>query len=286
MEDAGERTQLRFVRNLLIIPDFDPFFNPRYNRLMSGHSKWSTIKRKKGVTDAKRGKIFTQHAKMIALAAQQGGGDISMNPSLRAAVDLAKADNVPNANIDRAIKKGTGELKDGMMISEVTYEGYGQGGVALLVHTITDNKNRTLGNVRMIFTKYGGNMGAAGCVAWMFSKKGVIHIPLAGLKVEDVEMAVIDSGAQDMKQEGGTMVVTTAYDQLMSTKKSLESKKIPVESAKLENIPSTTVPINDLETASKLLKFMDALDEDEDVSEVSSNFEIAEEVMAKLGDEG
>jgi YebC/PmpR family DNA-binding regulatory protein len=249
---------------------------------MSGHSKWSTIKRKKGVTDAKRGKIFTQHAKMIALAAQQGGGDLNMNPSLRVAVDLAKADNVPNINIDRAIKKGTGELKDGMMISEVTYEGYGPGGVALLVHTITDNKNRTLGNVRQIFTKYGGKMGAAGCVGWMFVKKGVIHIPLASLKMEDVEMAVIDSGAEDMKQESETLVVTTEYDQLMSTKKSLESKKIPVESAKLENIPSTTVPINDLEMASKLLKFMDALDEDEDVSEVSSNFEIAEEIMGKL----
>lgn len=253
---------------------------------MSGHSKWSTIKRKKGVTDAKRGKIFTQHAKMIALAAQQGGGDLTMNPNLRATVDLAKADNVPNANIDRAIKKGMGELKDGMMISEVTYEGYGPGGVALLVHTITDNKNRTLGNVRQIFTKYGGNMGAAGCVGWMFSKKGVIHIPLAGLKMDEVEMAVIDAGAEDMKQEGETMVVTTAYDHLMSTKKSLEYKKIPMENAKLENIPSTTVKINDLEIASKLLKFMDALDEDEDVSEVSSNFEIAEEVMGKLGDEG
>ena len=234
------------------------------------------------MTDAKRGKIFTQHAKMIALAAQQGGGDLTMNPSLRVAVDLAKADNVPNINIDRAIKKGTGELKDGMMISEVTYEGYGPGGSAILIHAITDNKNRTLGNVRVILTKHGGNMGEAGCVSWMFSKKGVIHIPLAGLKVEDVEMAVIDSGALDMKQEGETMVVTTAYDQLIHTKKFLAEKKIPMESAELENIPSVTVPIHDLEMASKLLRLMDALDEDEDVSDVSSNFDIAEEIMKKL----
>ena len=249
---------------------------------MSGHSKWHSIKHKKGAADAKRGKLFTQHAKMIVLAAQQGGGDPEMNPSLRSAIDRAKADNVPNANIDRAIKKGTGELKDGEILSEITYEGYGPGGTAIFVQAITDNKNRTLANVRSSFTKHGGNLGETGCVAWMFKKKGLIILNIEGMEMEEVEMAVIESGADDMSPESSTMEVYTAYQELGNVKKVLEQSEMKVESAEILFVAKDTVRVEDAATAKKILKLMDALEEDEDVTNVSSNFDIPEAVLEEV----
>ena len=249
---------------------------------MSGHSKWHSIKHKKGAADAKRGKVFTQHAKMIVLAAQQGGGDPEMNPSLRVAIDRAKMDNLPNINIDRAIKKGTGESKDGTIISEVAYEGYGPGGTAIYVQALTDNKNRTLANVRHAFTKNGGNLGATGCVAWMFQKKGLIVLNTEGLDLEEVEMAVIESGAEDMSADGATIEVFTGYEDLMEVKKTLEKAGMKVESADIAFIPKDTVKVEDASTAKKILKVMDALEEDEDVSNVASNFDIPETILEEL----
>lgn len=263
---------------------------------MSGHSKWATIKRKKDVTDSKRGKIFTQHAKLIALSAQQGGGDISMNATLRAAVDRAKLDNVPNTNIDRAIKKGTGELKEGEAISELTYEGYGPGGVAFYVQVVTDNKNRAVSNVRSLFTKHGGNLGGPGSVAWMFGKKGVIEVGTAGTAMEgksrdEVELALIEAGAEDIEfgaggdgasgKAGGaelSALVYTKFEDLTTVKKALEAAGFNVFRAESEFIPKNTVAITDSEVAGKVLRLAEALEEDEDVNSVSMNAEMAEEV--------
>lgn len=249
---------------------------------MSGHSKWATIKHKKGATDAKRGKIFTQHAKMIALCAQRGGADVTMNAGLRAAIDRAKMDNVPNANIERAIKKGTGELKDGNVITEGAYEGYGPGGVAIFVEVVTDNKNRAVSNVRNIFSKNGGNLGEPGCVAWMFQRKGVILLNTAGMNAEEVEMAVIESGAEDMSPDGDHMEVTTAYEALATVKKALEAQGMKIERADVELVPKEKMAVTDESTATKILKLMEALEEDEDVSNVSSNFDIPEAILEKI----
>ena len=248
---------------------------------MSGHSKWHSIKHKKGAADAKRGKVFTQHSKLIALAAQQGG-DPDMNPSLRAAIDRAKMDNLPNANIERSIKKGTGELKDGSVIMELTYEGYGPGGTAIYVKVVTDNKNRAVANVRSIFTKNGGNLGENGCVAWMFKQKGVIVLDITDMDMEEVEMAVIESGAEDMEVDGPTMEVYTDYKDLMSIKKILEEAGMKIESADVSFIANDTVKIEDPATAKKILRLMETLEDDEDISSVSSNFDIPEEVMEEL----
>lgn len=249
---------------------------------MSGHSKWATIKRKKDVTDSKRGKIFTQHAKMIALAAQQGGGDPSMNPSLRAAIDRAKLDNVPNANIERSIKKGTGELKEGEAISELTYEGYGPGGVAFYVQVVTDNKNRAVSNVRALFTKHGGNLGGPGSVAWMFEQKGVIEMKAGGKPKDDVELAVIEAGADDIGIDGETVTVYTKFTDLMAVKKALEAAGFKIERAEIDFISKNTTAVADAETAGKVLRLFDALEEDEDVTHVSMNADIAEELLGRL----
>jgi YebC/PmpR family DNA-binding regulatory protein len=248
---------------------------------MSGHSKWHSIKHKKGAADAKRGKVFTQHAKMIALAAQNGG-DPDMNPSLRAAIDRAKMDNLPNNNIDRAIKKGTGELNDGAIFLELTYEGYGPGGVAIYVNCITDNKNRTVSSVRSGFSKHGGNMGENGCVAWMFKKKGLIGLNIEGMDAETVEMAVIEAGAEDMEANGDMMSVTTSFEDLMNVKKSLEEQEMKVENAEIAYIANDTVKIEDEGTAKKILRLMEALEENEDVTNVSSNFDISMELMEAI----
>ena len=249
---------------------------------MSGHSKWHSIKHKKGAADAKRGKIFTQHAKMIALAAQTGG-DPEMNPALRSAIDRAKMDNLPNNNIERAIKKGTGELKDGSVLVETGYEGYGPGGVAILVKAITDNKNRTLPNVRQCFSKCGGKLGSEGCVSWMFEQKGIILINIAGKNMEEVEMAVIEAGAEDMEADNETMTVTTAFEDLGKVRDALIVAGFKIESAKADYVAKEQVKIDDESTANKIIRLMDALDEDEDVTEVAGNFDISEEILEKLG---
>lgn len=249
---------------------------------MSGHSKWHSIKHKKGAADAKRGKMFTQHAKLIALAAQQGGGEPEMNPALRAAIDRAKEDNLPNANIERAIKRGTGELKEGAALSEVMYEGYGPGGVAIYVQAVTDNKNRTVSNVRSLFTKHGGSLGESGCVAWMFERKGLIVLNIEGMDLESVEMAVIEAGAEDMQQTDHLVEVYTAYSDFASVKKALEQVGLKIERVETPFIAKDQVKIDNESTAGKILRLMEALEEDEDVTYVASNFDISEAILAKL----
>lgn len=249
---------------------------------MSGHSKWASIKHKKGAADAKRGKIFTQAAKLITIAAQKGG-DPDMNPTLRAAIDKAKEVNVPNANIDRAIKRGTGELKEGAEIQELSYEGYGPGGVALLIQTLTDNKNRTVAEVKNILSKNGGRMADAGSVAWMFEHKGLIMVAASANQVEEIELQAIDWGAEDVKAEGGQVEIVTALADFIKVKEAVEKAEYLIESAELAHIPKNEVAVTDEATARKILKLMNELDDSEDVSAVASNFDIADELMAQLG---
>jgi len=248
---------------------------------MSGHSKWSSIKHKKGAKDAKRGKIFTKHAKMITIAAREGGGEADMNPSLRVAIENAKKDNMPNNNIERAIKKGTGADKDAAQIVEAIYEGFGPGGTAVLVQTLTDNKNRTVSNVKNIFTKNGGDMGGGGSVAWMFKKKGMIIIEMGEKDSEELELAAIDAGAEDVQVDGEHMEIITEPTELANVKKNLADHGFEAESAEITYLPDNEVDINEIDVAKKILKLMDALEDDEDVGNVFSNFNIPEELLEK-----
>jgi YebC/PmpR family DNA-binding regulatory protein len=249
---------------------------------MSGHSKWHSIKHKKGAADARRGKIFTRHANLITIAARAGGGDPGMNPSLRLAIDNAKKENVPNDNIDRAVKRGSGELKGAAEIAEVTYEGYGQGGTAIIVECLTDNKNRTLTSIRTIFNKSGGNLGAVGSVAYMFERKGVITINTEDKDADDIELIAIDAGAADIERENGIMEIYTTASDLNTVVEKLKSNGIEPDQAEVLLIPNQTVKIEDENTAQKVLNFIEALEEDPDVSNVSSNFDISDELMEKL----
>ncbi|MCC7196566.1 YebC/PmpR family DNA-binding transcriptional regulator [Candidatus Peregrinibacteria bacterium] len=251
---------------------------------MSGHSKWSTIKHKKASTDKKRGKIFTKHAKLIAVAARNGG-DPGHNPGLRAAIDNARAENVPVENIERAIKKGSGEGKDAVVMEEIFYEGFGPGGAALYIETLTDNRNRTLTNVKHIFTKNDGNFGSAGTVGYLFKKKGVIQVNLeeAGKNADDIELTAIDAGAEDVVNEGETIKIYTEPTGVMKAKSALEAAGIKVASASQTYVPQTNVQIADAEVARQLLKLIELIEEDEDVSEVFSNFDIAEEILEQIG---
>jgi YebC/PmpR family DNA-binding regulatory protein len=249
---------------------------------MSGHSKWATIKRKKGAKDAARGKIFTRLIREISIASRQGGGDVDGNPRLRTAVAAAKAANMPADNIDRAIKKGTGEL-EGMVIEEIVYEGYGPSGVAVLAEVATDNRNRTASELRHIFTKYGGSMGAVGSVAWMFDQKGVISIDRAGMSEEAVLEAALEAGAEDVdtSQEDRYRILTAAAD-LHSVLGALEERGVAVQEAVLDRIPKSTKSLTESE-ADKFLKFYEVLEEHDDVQKLFANFEIPDEVMEKLG---
>jgi len=248
---------------------------------MSGHSKWHSIKHKKGAIDAERGKIFTRHANLITLAAR-GGGDPNMNPTLRLAIENAKKENVPNSNIERAIKRGTGELKDSAKFEEVVYEGYGPAGTAVIVECLTDNKNRTYTNIRTIFNKKGGNLGGDGSVSWQFQRKGVITVNTENKKAEEIELAAIDAGAEDIKPEGNLIEIYSAPNQLHEINENLKKLNIAVEKAELLFVPKDTIKIENADDAKKILEFMDALEEDQDVTNVSSNFDISEELMNKL----
>jgi len=244
---------------------------------MAGHSKWANIKHRKAAVDAKRGKIYTKLAREITVAAREGGGDPEFNPRLRAAIDKARKFNMPKENIERAIKRGTGEI-EGSSYEEVTYEGYGPGGVAIIVKCLTDNRNRAASEVRHAFSKHGGNLGTSGCVSWMFERKGVITIP-GNVDEEELMMAAIDAGAEDIKQEDGEFVVYTEPSNLENVKESLEKSGIKVEEAKLDLIPQNTVRVEG-ETALKVLKLLDMLEDLDDVQEVFSNFDMPEEVMS------
>ncbi len=247
---------------------------------MSGHSKWSTIKHKKGAADAKRGKIFTKLIKEITVAARLGGGDIEANPRLRQAVAAAKAANMPKDNIDRGIKKGTGEL-EGTTYEDVILEGYGPAGVAILVESLTDNRNRTVAEVRHLFSKYGRSLGEAGSVAWMFDRKGLISV--AGDKIsEDALMEIaLEAGAEDVREDGTEFEVITAMEDMESVKQALEEADVEVDAAEISMIPQNTISL-DRDDAVKMLKLMDVLEDCDDVQNVYANFDISDEIMESM----
>ena len=236
---------------------------------MSGHSKWATTKRKKAVIDSKRGKIFTKLIKEITIAAREGGGDSGGNPRLRLAIDNAKAANMPADNIERAVKKATGEL-EGQTYSELTYEGYAPAGIAIIVDVATDNKNRTVAEVRHIFSKHGGGMGESGSVAWMFNKKGVITLPNQGKTEDEIMEIIIDAGADDMQTEEDFFEVQTSLENFENVRKALLDKKITVENASLQWVAKNTIPISG-EDAEKVIKLIDTLEDNDDVQNVFTN---------------
>jgi YebC/PmpR family DNA-binding regulatory protein len=247
---------------------------------MSGHSKWSTIKRKKGAADAKRGKAFTKIIKEIMVAARMGGGDVNANPRLRTAVLAARAENMPKDNIDRAIKKGTGEL-EGVTYEEFTYEGYGPGGVAMMLEVLTDNKNRTVADVRHVFSKHSGNLGEAGCVSWMFEKKGLILVDKTGVDEDKLLEVALDAGALDVKDNGKEFEVTVSPSSFEEVRKKLEEAGYKPTYSDVTMVPQTTVRLAGKE-AEQMLKLMEGLEDSEDVQKVYANFDIADEVMERL----
>jgi YebC/PmpR family DNA-binding regulatory protein len=244
---------------------------------MSGHSKWATIRRKKGALDAKRGKLFTKLIKELTIAAREGGGDPSGNPRLRLAVDNAKAANMPADNIERAIKKATGEL-EGTTISELTYEGYGPGGIALLVEVATDNKNRTVAEVRHLFSRHGGNMGESGSVAWMFEKKGVISLPKQNKSEDEVMEIVLNVGAEDLHTEDEFFEIQTDVESFESVRKALLDNNLSLDNASLQWIAKNTINIAG-ENAEKMMKLIEALEDCDDVQNVFSNADFDEEFI-------
>jgi len=249
---------------------------------MSGHSKWATIKRKKGATDAARGRLFTRLIKEISIAARDGGGNPEGNPRLRLAIQTAKTNNMPADNIKRAIQRGTGELP-GVHYEEYTFEGYGPGGVAILVDVVTDNNNRTVSEMRHVFSRNNGNMGQAGSVGWMFHKKGTIVVPRKAnpLSEDDVMGIILEAGADDMQTEAEEYTITTSPHDFEAVKKALEESHVPIESASLAKVPQNTVKVTGRE-AEQLLKLMEALEEHEDVQNVYANFDIDDKELAAL----
>ncbi len=248
---------------------------------MSGHSKWSTIKHKKGATDAKRGKIFTKVIKEITVAARIGGGDVDGNPRLRLAVQKAKEVNMPQENVTRAIKKGTGEL-EGVQYQEISYEGYGPGGVAIFMEVMTDNKNRTIGELRAVLDKNGGNMGENGCVAWIFEKKGIITIMISEKDEEELLELVMDAGGDDLQTVDDYYEITTSVESFESVRKAIENSGLKVQSAQLTRIPQNTVNVEE-KNCKSLLRLMDMLEDHDDIQKVYSNFDITDELMSIMG---
>ncbi len=248
---------------------------------MSGHSKWSKIKHQKGVDDVKRGNLFTKLTREIIIAAKEGGGSPDTNFRLRLAVQKARDSNMPMDNIDRAIKKGTGEGGSGGMV-EMTLEGYGPNGMAVLVSALSDNRNRTVQEVRSAFTKHGGAMGESGSVAWIFESRGVITInKTEGMDVDELTLEVIDLGAEDVDDQGDTIEIYTKADQLFKVRTALEAKRIKVESGEMQMVPKTSVKL-DVKGATQALKLLDKLEELDDVQNVYSNADIPDDVMAEV----
>jgi YebC/PmpR family DNA-binding regulatory protein len=250
---------------------------------VSGHSKWASIKHKKASTDAKRGKIFTKIVKEISIAARIGGGDPSANPRLRTAVDKAKEVNMPADNIKRAIMKGTGELP-GVSYEEYFYEGYGPGGVAILMEILSDNKNRTISEIRNIMTKSGGNMGEAGCVSWMFEKKGYILVEKSKIDEDTLMSAALDAGAEDMKNDPkeDNYEIITAPENMGKIKSSLEVSGIPVSLAEVTMLPKNYITL-DGKQAEQMMRLVEALEDHDDVQNVYTNVDVSDEVIAKVG---
>lgn len=247
---------------------------------MSGHSKWSTIKRQKGANDARRGALFTKLAREIITAARQGGGDLDANYRLRMAVDKAKSNSMPAENIKRAIEKATGAGADAEQYEEITYEGLGPANVAVIVAAMTDNRNRTASEVRSVFNKHGGTLST---VAWQFEQKGIISLPLNGRDPDELTLAAIDAGASDVgTPDGGAIIVTTEPTELESVRRSLAEAGFEAESAELSMEPTTTVEVNDARTARQVLQFMERLEDLDDVQNVYANFDIPAELMEEL----
>jgi YebC/PmpR family DNA-binding regulatory protein len=248
---------------------------------MSGHSHWAGIKYKKAAADAKRGKIWSKLARMIIVAAKNGGGDPAANLPLRYAIDKAKAANMPKDTIAKAIKKGTGEV-EGVHFEEVLYEGYGPIGVAIMVEALTDNRNRTTPEVKRLFERHGGSLGAGGCVNWMFSKKGLITVNTANVDEEQLFEIALSAGADDMQNTGEVFEITCepgAYEKL---KKTLKEKEIPTEVAEISMVPQSTVPVSDEGTARKIISLMEAFEDHDDVQNTYANFDIPDEVVARI----
>ncbi|MCA9413743.1 MAG: YebC/PmpR family DNA-binding transcriptional regulator [Candidatus Omnitrophica bacterium] len=247
---------------------------------MAGHSKWNNIKRKKSKVDAQRAKIFTKAIKEIQIAARMGGGDPAGNPRLRTAILSARSVNMPTDNIERAIKKGTGDL-EGVNYEEIVFEGYGPGGTAVYVETLSDNRNRTVGEVRHLFSKYGGNMGESGCVSWMFDRKGIIALDPAKADEEKVMEAALELGVEDISVEEEVIEVYTEWTIVEDVREGLEKAGIEVESAEVSMVPQNTVSL-DAKQAETFVKLIDALEDNEDVQNVYANADIPDEVMANL----
>ncbi len=247
---------------------------------MSGHSKWSSIKHKKAANDAKRGKLFTKLIKELTIAARLGGSDADANPRLRTAINNARAQSMPNDNIEHAIKKGAGEL-EGADYVEVTYEGYGAGGMAVMLEALTDNKNRTVADIRHLFSKHGGNLGENNCVSWMFDRVGQIRVAAEGVEEEDVFEMAVEAGADDVAGEDDSFVVTTAVDQLENVRSALEAGGLRIEAAEIALVPQNFVKLSGGDAA-RALKLIDALEDNDDVQRVSANFEIDDEELKRL----
>jgi YebC/PmpR family DNA-binding regulatory protein len=247
---------------------------------MSGHSKWHSIKHKKARVDAQKGKIFTKLIKELTVSARMGGGDPDMNPRLRTAVLAAKAANMPSKNIDNAVKKGTGELP-GVVYEEIVYEGYGPGGVALYIVALTDNKNRTVAEIRHLLSKYGGNLGESGCVSWIFEKKGVIKVEKDKFDEEEVFLVAGDAGADDMDSNDEHFEIYTDADKIHEVQERVEAQNIVTVSADRTMIPQNVIKLED-KNAEQMLKLVDILEDHDDVQDVYANFDIDDEVMARI----
>ncbi|MEE9549988.1 MAG: YebC/PmpR family DNA-binding transcriptional regulator [Candidatus Binatia bacterium] len=246
---------------------------------MSGHSKWSSIKHKKAVKDARKGKLYTKLIKEISVAARIGGGDINSNPRLRTAVLTAKGASMPNENIDRAIKKGTGEL-EGVSYEEIHYEGYGAGGAAIMVTVLTDNKNRTVTEMRRLFTRYGGNLGESGCVAWMFDKKGLITVDKGQIEEDRLITLVLDGGAEDVREEDGLYEVVTTPEDFEKVRELLQQENVAMATAQITMVPKSTVALDE-KHAEQALKLTEELEDHDDVQSVSANYDIPVEFIEK-----
>ena len=246
---------------------------------MSGHSHWATIKHKKGAIDAKRGKLFSKLSRAIIIAARHGGGDPEMNLKLRYAIDKARQVSMPKDNIERAVKRGTGEV-EGLVFEEITYEGYGPGGVAILVDVVTDNRNRTSGEVRKIFERNGGKMGSAGCVAYLFERKGVFSVPAAGMDEDTLMGIALDAGADDLKRAGDTFEITCDPASFNQVKEALEKNNVTPTVAEISQVPKSPRDV-DAEHGVKVLRLLEAIDDHDDVQNVYSDMNMTEEIVAE-----
>ena len=246
---------------------------------MSGHSKWSSIKHKKGAADAKRGKLFSKLSRAIIVAAKEGGGDPANNLALQNAIEKARSYSMPKDNIERAIAKGSGSGADADAFEAIVYEGYGPEGVAVIVEALTDNRNRTASEVRHMFAKHGGNLGATGAVAWQFERRGVVVVPADGVDEEELLMTAADGGADDVEQDGDVFQVTSAPESLSSVRAAIEGAGFAVDSAELVMLPKTTVAVEDEAKARQVMRLIDALEDNDDVQDVYANFDIPERVL-------